>query len=382
MWFRYLQRRTFLFALVSLIALVPIFGLFGCTRAIRDEASKVAKAGRDVSRQMAEYLETLQQDTTDTYELNAFREAYLLQKSYDRAVQKAKDQRRPLPPPPSFQMSDMDKQVLREYQQTYQALAARIRLARAMQDAYESYAQLSAYDSTQEVLNSMDGLIKTVSAAADFPLPGLGSASSVVQGLFKDIVRELTTIQQNRKLLKNSELLIPIIQKLKAIFDQERILYGGDSVVVDSNGVSRRVSGIAGRRAAAYKSTARELVESDAVISTALVNRVLSRYQLRWPEPQVPFTQPAMKGGIVKIIESRAFPLAQLSDDVSDKISKGLGGLIKLHRELAVKKPLSLQEVISNSATAQVLLDQLKDQGLPANFFVELFNALQKGTPK
>ena len=382
MGWRLFRTRSAAVSLLFLISFSLLISQLGCTRSVRDQGTKVAKAGSDLSKQLADYLATLQQDTVDTYELNAFREAYLSQKTYERSVQMAKDQRRPVPRPPSSAMSDMDKQIFAEYQQTYQALGARIRLAKAMQNAYDSYAQLASYDSTQEVLSSMDGLIQTVSAAASFPLPGLGPASSVVQGLFKDVVRELTTIQQNKKLLKNSSRLVVILQKLKTIFDEERILYGGDTVATDSRGVARRVSGIAGRRAAAYKAIAIELVQSEAVISSALVDRVLSRYQLRWPDTQAPFSQPALKAGIVKIIESRALPLAQLSDDVGDKLSKGFSDLIKLHHELELKKPLSLQEVISDSATAQVLIDQLKDKDLPSSFFVELLKLLQKGSQK
>lgn len=329
---------------------------------------------------MAEYYETLQRDTVDTYELNAFREAYLLQKSYDEAVERAKEEGKPIPQPPSFGMSEIDIAIFQEYQKTYQALATRIRLAKTMQDAYGSYARLSEYDSTKEVLNNVDGLIKTVSAAASLPLPDpTGTVGALVQGLFRDIVGELETIRQNRKLLRESNRLIPILEKLKQIFDAERVLYGGDTEVTDSQGVKRKVSGIAGRRAVAYKSVARQLVEGDAVISTAMVNRVLNQYQLRFPEPQVPFSQPALKSGIIKIIESRAYPLAQLSEDLGEKLSQSLGNLISLHEQLAVRKPLDLNSLMENLGTTQALLDQLKAQGVPSDFIIELLKAMKKG---
>ncbi len=369
--------------LVALLLILLAIGFSGCTRSLRQEGAKVAQAGSVTSKQMAEYYETLQRDSVDTYELNAFREAYLLQKSYDDAVKKARAEGRQITQPPSFGLSDLDKEILKEYQKTYQALAARIRLAKAMQDAYGSYARLSDYDSTKEVLNNIDGLIKTVSAASSLVLPDpTGTVGALVQGLFKDIVGELETIRQNRKLLRESNRLIPILEKLRQIFDAERVLYGGDAEVADSQGVKRKVSGIAGRRAAAYKLVARELVEGDAVISTSMVNRVLNQYQLRFPEPQVPFSQPALKAGIVKIIESRAYPLAQLSEDVGEKLSRSLGNLVSLHQQLAVKKPLELNSLIENSGTAQVLLDQLKAQGVSSDFINELLKAMEKGVPQ
>lgn len=290
------RRRSQTSIIVAMLIVLSL-GLTGCVRSLRNDAAKVARAGSVSAKQMAAYYESLEQDTLDTYELNAFREVYLLQKKYDEELRKTKEEGRPLPPPPSLEMSQVDKLLFQEYQKTYDALAARARLARAMQDAYDSYSHLAEYDSTQEILNRLSDLIKTVNAAASLSLPDpSGTVSTVVQGLFKDIVTELTTIQQNRKLLRESNGLIPILKKLKEIFDAEKILYGGDTTVKNSQDIDRLVSGIAGRRAAAYKSVARQPVESEAVITTALVNRALSQYQLRWPEPQVPFHPTSPQG--------------------------------------------------------------------------------------
>lgn len=364
------------FFLVTLILFAIL--LSGCTPSLRKDASQVAQAGSLLAKQMAEYYEILQKDTIDTYELNSFREAYLLQKRFDAEVADAQRNNRPVPRPPSFAMSDTDKEIFKEYQKTYQALATRIKLARAMQTAYSSYSRLAEYDAAKEVGDSLDNLLGAVKGAAIFPLPDpTNLVGNLVQGIFSDLIRELETIKQNKKLLRESNRLVPILIKLKQIFDAERILYGGDTEVTDSNGVRRKISGIAGRNAAAYKSTARQLVESDAVISTALVNRVLGKYGLRFPEPQVAFSQPALKAGIVKMIESRAFPLAQLSEDVGEKISTGLGALVTLHNQLAEKKPISLQAIIENSATAEVLLDQLKAQDIDPNLLKDLIKLLE-----
>lgn len=362
--------------LVSLFLLLFILiapTLTGCTRAARENAIKLARTGDALSKQMSEYYGSLQEDTVDTYELNAFRAAFLLQQKYDEENTKTTQRL-------SFEMSPADKEIAAEYKKTYEALAARIRLAKAMQDAYGSFLNLSEYDSPKEMLDSIGGLIEAVNTAAGLSLPDpTGMASTVVQGLFKDIVTELTTVQQNRKLLMESNRLIPILENIKKVFDAEKILYGGDALVKNSKGEPVKVSGIAGRRAATYKSVARQLVESDAVITTALVNRVLSRYQMRWPDSQMPFKQPALKAGIVKMIEARAYPLVQVSTDAADGISRGLGKLIEQHRQLADNKPLSLQELVNNSATLQILLDQLKRESVPSDFITEILKALQKG---
>lgn len=373
---------------VMMLLLVTV-ALSGCTRSLRSDAAKVAKAGSANAKQMVQFYESLQQDTVDTYELTAFRTAYLRQKALPARPLTEEEMRqlRAL----EEQQRQLEEQLAKEFRKTYEALVRRKQLAQAMQNAYDSYANLSEYNAAQEVVDGLDGLIKTVRsvtplALAD-PTGTAGAAASVVEGIIKDIVRELETLKQNRKLLTESGRLVPILQKLKKIFDEEKVLYGGDKtltdrdgkVLKDENGKEREISGIAGRRAAAYKSVAVELISSDAVVSTALINRVLGQYQLRWPEPQLPFSQPALKAGAIKIIESRARPLAQLSEEAADGISRGLGKLITLHGELTVKKPLSLSEFIDNSATVQVVLDQLKARGISTEALIELLKALEKG---
>jgi len=371
-----LRRQALASLILPLLFILIAPALTGCTRAARENAIKIAQAGDTLSKQMSEYYGSLQQDTVDTYELNAFREAFLLQQKYDEDVKNGKKA-----PRLSFEMTQEDKEIAEEYKNTYKALSSRIGLARAMQGAYGSFLKLSEYDSTKEISDNIGGLIEAVNIAAVLSLPDPNGmmVSTVVQGLFKDIVTELTTVQQNHKLLVESNRLIPILEKIKKVFDAEKILYGGDALVKNSKGEGIKVSGIAGRRAATYKSVARQLVENDAVITTAFINRVLSRYQLRWPDSQMPFTQPALKAGIVKMIEARAYPLARVSADAADGISNGLGKLIELHRQLADNKPLSLQELTNNSATLQILLNQLKREDVPSDFITEILKALQKG---
>jgi hypothetical protein len=365
---------------LPLLYVFVVLGQTGCSRSLRQDGAKVAQVGSTTAKQMAEYYQALQKDTIDTYELNSFRDAYLTQKAYEKALEEAKKTGTQPPPPPSLTLSDLDKEILKEYQQTYQALGARVQLAQAMQDAYGSLAHLSEYNATDEVNKSVSGLSKAVSAASGFVIPDpTGTVTTVVQGLFKDILGELTTSEQNRVILRENRRVARILVKLQQVFDAEKILCGGDRTVPDSQGNPRKISGIAGRRAAAYKSVAELLVESDAVVTTAMLNRVLGQYEFRWPEPQVPFSQPALKAGMIKIIEARSLPIVQLTEDSGDGISRGLGKLSALHTQLAERKPLSLQEALENSATVQVLLDQLKSKGVPTEFLLELLKVASKG---
>lgn len=325
--------------LSALLVLVIIAS--GCTRPLRADATNVAKVGSTVAKQMAEFWDFLQQDTMDTYELNAFRFAYENQQNSSSLTW------------------DKDREIRDQVQESYRALGARARVARAMQEVYESYAHLAEYDATKELQGSIDALGQALNVALGLPWP-----KSAAQALFKDIVTEFNAIQQNRQLLRESGRLIPTLRKFKEIYDKEKGLY----------------SDISNDRVLAYKEMAQLLVDNDAVISTALVNRVLSQYQLRWPDPQMPFTQPALKAGIRQIIEVRALALEKLSGDVGEGISRGLGRLIMLHEQLAVSKPLSLQEALANSASVQLLLDQLRAMRVPVDFITDLLKSLQRGT--
>jgi hypothetical protein len=358
--------------------LVASIGLSACSRSIRDDASKVAESGSTTARQMAQLYQSLQQDTVDTYELNVFREAFLTQRAYNDAVAKARQANQPPPAPPTLEMTPLDIQLSQESQKTYDALGARARMAKAMQQTYDSFGHLATYNAAAEVGKSVDGLSQAVSGAVALVLPDpTGIAASAAQALLKDVAARLADMKQNASLRSASTQVVPIVTGLKAAFDAEKPLLGGDSEIKDSQGVSRKVSGIAGRRAAAYKSVARELVSSDAAISSEMITRVLAPYQLRWPDAQKPFSDAAVKAGIIKIIEARAYPLAQLSADASEGLSKSLGKLLTLHQQLMVNQPLSLADALQDSATVQVLLDRLKSDGVPVDTFADLLKTLR-----
>src|SRR5262249_52964033 len=76
-------------AITAILLLLLVAGLTGCTRSLRPDAMKIAKAGSLNAKQMADYYEALQQDVVDTYEMDAFRKAYLQQSAFDKDVKAA-----------------------------------------------------------------------------------------------------------------------------------------------------------------------------------------------------------------------------------------------------------------------------------------------------
>jgi hypothetical protein len=353
-----------------------------CTSSDRPAALQVAAAGSVTARQMGEYYSSLQRDSQDTYELNAFREAYLAQRAYEQNQLEAVRGRVESPPPPSLEITALDRALAAEYEKTWRALGARVRLAGAMQDAYESYARLAQYDASREMLDRVGGLLSAANGAAALPLPDpTGTVGAVTGGLFKDLVTQLTTLWQNRKLVRDNARLAQALLELQRIFEAERILMAGDAEVKDSTGQARSVSGIAGRRAAAYREVARALVEGEAVISSALINRVVGAHDLRWPDSQAPFSDPPLKAGILKLIEYRALPHAQASEDAGAFISSSLAELVVLHEQLARGRPPSLSAFLERSAAGQVALDCLRQRGIPADVLLHQLRDAKEGGP-
>ena len=368
---------------IVLLAMALILaGQTGCSRSLRKDGTQVAKIGSATSKQMGEYYESLQKDLTDTYELEAFGIAYSLQKAYDKDVAKAKAENLPPPTPPPTALDETDKRTADEYRKTYSALQKRIAVAHAMQDAYDSFQHITEYNATAEVNKSIGSLKDSLDAVKIGDLSAIDPRTpvgTIGKGVFEDVIRELTTVQSNRAILRESEHLAAVLEKIQDVFQSELILYGGDQMVKDSSGHEVPITGITGARSRAYRRVVKELVDSDAIITTSLVSRVLGAYDFKWPEPQVPFTQPAMKAGILKMIEARSFPIVQLSVDTGDKLSNSLKKLAVLHHQLAANRPLSLQEAAQQSETVQVLIDQLKKKNVPVDFFKELILTLQKG---
>ena len=87
---------------------------------------------------------------------------------------------------------------------------------------------------------------------------------------------------------------------------------------------------------------------------------MLGAYELRWPEPQVPFTSKALSKGVQGIIDARSKPLEKASQDTADGLSKTLTKLITLHEELANNQPLSFVEFVESSSAVQLLIEQLQ----------------------
>jgi hypothetical protein len=226
--------------------------LSGCSRSVRKEAKPIAQYGSITAGQIAEIYRVAQQDVTDTFGLDQFYTAYA-------------------DPTATVALSDEDKEEFEIMQQTNRALESRVRLARAMKDVYESYGRFADYNNAAEMEKSAGELVSALNTAAAFTLaptaasPAASAVGETAGSLLKAIASEVGTIKQNRALIREGKRLIPLLERLRLIFDEERKLLATESLFqgIDENGspqvdaqgkpVLVPVRGIAGERVQAYK---------------------------------------------------------------------------------------------------------------------------------
>jgi hypothetical protein len=354
--------------------------LSGCSRSVRQDATQVAQIGSATSGQLAQIYEAAQEDVTDTFELNQFFAAYAN-------------------PNPRVELTDTDRELLSIMQQTNRALGSRVRLARAMKQVYDSYGRLSDYNNAADMDRSVGELIGALNGAAAFPLastagpaaPAARAIGSTASDLLRSIASEIGTVRQNRALIREGKRLIPLLERLKTVFDAERKLLANEAEFpdvdpatgqprLDAQGRPRTVMvrGIAGERVTAYKRVYQSLVSSNAVVSQALLNRFLAKSSLRWPNANQPFTDDKIKAGVIRLIEIEAYQRGKASDTAGEEVIRSLDTLITLHRELANNQSLSLQEALEQSALTQFWIGELNKKDIPTDSIIDLIQAVQK----
>jgi len=81
---------------------------------------------------------------------------------------------------------------------------------------------------------------------------------------------------------------------------------------------------------------------------------------------------------VVRLIEVEAYQRGKATDTAGEEVIRGLNRLITLHRELADKQSLSLQQALEQSALTQFWIDQLKKKDIPTDSIIELIRAIQE----
>lgn len=370
---------------VLCVLILAAFVLTGCERSLRQDATRIAQQGDVTAKQLGDYYNALQSDTVDTYRFNTARlyaYQYLVSKlpNGSSVVEPASpastndfimpDNPTPLPAlPKSAGVAD---EVT--YQAQYQALEKRVRLAHSLNNLYDAFLHLAAFNASDEVNSRVDALAATVADVGRFSLPDLNSTptsnsvrpgqliATTVTNLTGDIETNLTNIRQNHALLRDNARMLIILTDVNNIFNAEEPLYRS----------------IAQDRATASNSLRITLVQGEAVVSTGLYGDILGD-GLRWPDPQVPFSDKSLKQMSIGLLKADAHPLTQASANAGDALSRSLHSLVTLQSQFGSNTQLSILEAAQQSRTVQEYLDLLKSKNVPTDGLLQLIQALQKG---
>lgn len=257
--------------------------LTSCRSTWRADAVALAVRGAETGERLAVYYDSLARDTIDHWELTAFRRGFLR-----------------LPP------ADVDAR--REFEAQYRALRSRARLARRLGNVYEAYGRLAKYDTGGEIVAAIDSLDEQLREVAESPLDRRGDIAD-------RLIKVIADWKQKRELRSAGRLLAAATAGVDELFRAERELYR--DIVRD--------------RAGNYRQVAKELVEAKEVVSVALVDRVLSSFNLEWPASKVPFDDERTIAGIKEIIDARATTFEAQSQSETDAVARALRTLLEAH---------------------------------------------------
>ena len=186
----------------------------------------------------------------------------------------------------------------------------RARLARRLGNVYEALGRSAGYDAGAVIAREAHALDDELREFVESPL-----AQPLTRDIVDRLIAALAAWQQNRDLKRGGELLAPIAVGMQELFKGERELYRD----------------IARDRADKYRQVATELVEAKAVVSTALVDRVLASYELSWPEAKVPFDDARTLAGVKEIIDARSRTFAAGQEDELEAVARALAALVEAH---------------------------------------------------
>jgi hypothetical protein len=352
--------------LATALFVAVAIGPSGCTRSLRQEGAHVARAGSVAAKQMSDYYDTLATDTVRTWELTAFRDAQGEAAASELPKVTAAGNSGSAASAAGAEAAELKKKIYESYQLRYRAFVARKQMAGEIQRLYSNLARLADYDAAEDVRRSAGGLISALNGVlgAGLPISIGGDARTPVDGILNDLISEVQNVQQSKAIRRASRRIVPILERLRKFLDTEIVVYKSVPTLRFSQSTQ----------------LAKLLVSKKEVISADLVRDVLVGRELRFPEPQRPFTDTALIAGINGMIDARAKPLESASIEAADRLVDTFDALIGLHRQLETKKPLTFEEFVQSSATMQVLLGQLKQKGMSTDDLLEVLKKILEGT--
>ncbi len=296
-----------------LLWMLVMSSLTGCDN--RAEALELAKAGQTTAETMAKYYESLIQDSYDTWDY----EAFLIGK--DRA---AGD---PIVLPDTAR-----------YTTRIEELNKRVKLAKNLAATYKALQELSSYDASGEVSDSVGNLADSIQGLGIFPTSGVNPTP-----LFQMVVQDLVAWKQSKDIRKGSALIMQVLQKLYDLFDRESNAY--KSIV--------REKGQQVTLLAEY------LIGQEKVTSIGLLQKIAEAFGVKLIGVDTAVTTPAIKEAMKMMITVRGDRLAQMSAQAADGIKQSIVVLIANHRQLQQKQGLSLGSLMQGLERATAYIDEI-----------------------
>ncbi len=297
------------FAGVAWLAVVLLLaGLTGCVD--RSEAERLADSGVKTANTLAAYYESLAQDVTDTWELEAFN-------GFLRGI-------------------PLDERAGQDLATTIDALNRRALLARRLAAAYEALKQLASYDASAQVKAAAGNLGDAMTGLP--PLKGSNPSP-----ILSSVAADLTAWKQSRDIHRATTLLVGPLEKTHQLFDKEIPLY-------------RSIAEERGNKVAVV---ADFLITNKMVAALPLLQKVPDALGLSFTGGGSAADDPKTIQAIAALARVRLQRMASLSAGAADGTSQSLAHLVASQQEFLAKRRPSLAEVEAGLQKAQSYLDEI-----------------------
>lgn len=305
---------------VQLVFFVCLFlvliSLNGCGN--QKAGEELVKAGIATGNTLANYYDSLVQDTVDIWEMEAFLSS--IRNDTDTTI---------------VTFNESQQKLL---QDQIEALQHRARLARRLVSVYNALKELSSYDASGEVKGAAENLAKEVQG-----IPVLQNSKVVPSSIIGSLAGDIASWQQSKDIKKGAKLILDTLKKLKELYDSETKAY--KSIAVErGNKVSNVVI---------------NLLEKKLVIGLPLLQKASESLGLPWAADKKPIEDAQTLKAVIEVAKVRIQRMAFLSSDAADNVAMSISLLIDNHQEFQNKKVLTLSEMLAAIQKAQSYIDEI-----------------------
>lgn len=293
---------------LAIILVILLKGLTGC--ADPKGGVELATVGAKCASSLADYYDSLAQDTLDTWEMEAFIR--------------------------TIRGMEFDQKDAALFQGQLDALKSRASMARNLASSYDALKNLASYDASKEVKEAATNLAGAINSIPDLP-----KSNIVPSGLFGQVAADLVSLKQSRDIRQGSKLLLEIVEKISELFNKETPAYKGISQERKNKINTVIVFLIREKRVAAWR-----------------LLKVPDTLGLSWTQESAPVDETTQKA-LINVAKVRVERLALLSANAADDIGLTLDRFIENQKRFLQKQPLGLDQILAALKKAQSYLDEI-----------------------